>query len=74
MCCHISNKTAYAEEVQVAAEGLETATVAENDTKKAANDGDNVSESSGSVEVVKENKGDDKVASSYSNSSAKSES
>ena len=72
MCCHISNKTAYAEEVQVASEGVETATVAENDTKKA-NDGDNVSELSGAVEVVKETKGDDKTASSYSNMSAKSE-
>ena len=68
----MSNKTAYAEEVQVASEGVETATVAENNTKKA-NDGDNVSESSGPVEVVKETNGDDKNASSYSNSSAKSE-
>ena len=59
--------------MQVASEGVETATVAENDTKKA-NDGDNVSESSGPVEVVKETKCDDKMqAATYSNSSAKSE-
>ena len=72
MRCHISNKTAYPEPEKPAAEAVKTATVAEKDTKKA-NDSDNRSQSSGSVEVVNDNKGDGKVASSYSKSSAKSE-
>ena len=68
MCCRISNKTAYAEDVQVAAEGVETPPVAEKDAKKA-NDGDNVSGASGSMEVVEENKGNE----SYSHTPAESE-
>ena len=68
MCCHISDKTAYPEPENPAAEAVETATVAEKDTKKA-NDSDNRSSSPGSVNVVNEKK----VTSSYSKSSAKSE-
>ena len=51
---------------------MESATVAEKDTKKAK-DGDNVSDSSGPVEVLEETKGDDKNPSSYSETSEKSE-
>ena len=58
MCCHISNKTAYAEEVQVRAERMESHPVAEKDTKKA-NDGENVSGTSGPVEGVEKKKGDE---------------
>ena len=54
VCCHISNKTAYAEEVQVRAERMEP----EKNAKKA-NDGENVSGTSGPVEVVEEKKGDE---------------
>ena len=67
-----SHKPAYAEEVQVAAEAVETANVAEKDTKKA-NDGDNVSDSSDLVEVLTETKADDKSPSSYSETSEKSQ-
>ena len=72
MCCRKSNKSAYAEEVQVTAEVVETGTVAEKDTKKA-NDGENVSDSSGPAEILEETKGDDKTPSSYSSFSDKSE-
>ena len=68
MCCRISNKTAYAEEVQVAAVRVETPPVAEKDAKKA-NDGENASGTSGPVEVVEEKKGDE----SYSVTPAESE-
>ena len=64
MCCHISNKTAYAEEEQVAAESMEQ----ENDAKKG-NDGGNVSGTSGPVEGVEKKSGSE----SYSHSSAESE-
>ena len=64
MCYHISNKTAYAEEVQVRAERMEP----EKDAKKA-NDGENVSGTSGPVEGVEKKKGDE----SYSVTPATSE-
>ena len=51
MCCHISNKTTYAEEEQVAAESMEPG----KDAKKA-NDGENVSGTSGPVEGVEKKK------------------
>ena len=73
MCCHTSNKTAYAddrqtEEVQVAAERVETPPVAEKDAKKA-NDGENVFGTSGPVEGVEKKKG----VESYSPMTATSE-
>ena len=64
MCCHVSNKTAYTEVEQVAAESTEQ----ENDAKKA-NDDDKVSPPSGLVEGV-EKKG---RSSSYSKSSSRSD-
>ena len=51
---------------------MESATNAEKDTEKA-NNSDNSSVSSGSVNVLKVTNGVEKVASSYSKSSAKSE-
>ena len=68
MWCHISNKTAYAGEVQVTAEVVKTPTVAENATKKA-DGGDNVADSSGPVEVVEKKKGSE----SYSHTPTTSE-
>ena len=68
VCRRISNKTAYAEEVQVAAERVETPPVAEKHAKKA-NDGGNVSGTSGSVKVVEKKKGNE----SYSVTPAESE-
>ena len=64
MCCHVSNKTAYAEKVQVAAEGVE----AKNDEAKA-NDDDNVSPTSGQVDGVEKKSS----SSSYSHSRSGSE-
>ena len=64
MCCDISNKTAYAEELQARAESMEP----ENDAKKA-NDGGNVSGTSGHVEGVEKKSG----SPSYSHSAAVSE-
>ena len=68
MCCHTSNKTAYPEPEQTAVEAVETVTVAGKETKKD-NNSDNRSSSPGSVNVVNE----EKVTSSYSKSSAKSQ-
>ena len=65
MCCHISNKTAYAEEEQIVAESMEP----ENDAKKA-NDDDDLSGTSGPVDVVEKKNG----SPSYSHSSAESQS
>ena len=64
MCCHVSNKTAYAEEVKLRAERMEP----ENDAKKG-NDDDKVSPTPGEVEDV------DKTSRSpsYSHSSSTSE-
>ena len=64
MCCHVSNKPAYAEEEQVAVESMEQ----ENDAKKG-NDDDKVSPPSGLVEGV-EKKG---RSPSYSHSSSRSD-
>ena len=52
MCCHVSNKTAYAEKVQVATEGVE----AKNDAKKGNDDG-NVSPTSAEVKDVDKTSG-----------------
>ena len=64
MCCHVSNKTAYAEEQQIPAESMEQ----ENDAEKG-NDNVNVSPPSGLVEGV-EKKG---RSPSYSHSSSRSD-
>ena len=64
MCCHVSNKTSYAEEVKLRAERMEP----ENDAKKG-NDDDKVSPTPGEVEDVEK-----KLRSpSYSHSSSASE-
>ena len=52
MCCHVSNRTAYAENVQVAAEGVE----AKNDAKKGNDDG-NVSSTPAEVKDVDKTSG-----------------
>ena len=64
MCCHVSNKTAYAEEEQLAAEGVE----AKKDATKG-NDDDNVSPKAAVVKDVDTTSG----SPSYSHSSSGSE-
>ena len=64
MCCHVSNKTAYAEEVQLRAESMEP----ENNATNAKHD-DNVPATSGLVKGVEKKRG----SPSYSHSSARSE-
>ena len=69
MCSHISNKTAYQEPVPIVAESVEPATVPEKETKKDNNSDSRSSLSGSPVNDVNE----EKVTSSYSKSSAKSE-
>ena len=64
MCCHVSNKTAYAEEVQVRAERMKP----QNDAKKG-NDDDKESPTPGVVKGVEKKR----RSPSYSHSPAESE-